>query len=179
MKWLLVAAGVVVVLVVAIAVVGALLPRDHVASRTAHIPAPPDTVWATITDVANFPKWRPDVESVELMPNAPAGRSWREHSRNGTITMVADASEPPHRFISRIADAGLPFGGSWEYLIVAEGARSSRVTITERGSVYNPIFRFVSRFIMGHTATIDAYLRALGTRFNTTVTPAAVATARR
>jgi hypothetical protein len=32
--------------------------------------------------------------------------------------------------------------------------------------------RFVSRFIMGHSATASAYLEALGARFGATVTPA-------
>jgi hypothetical protein len=36
------------------------------------------------------------------------------------------------------------------------------VRITEDGEVYNPIFRFMSRFVFGHTHTMDAYLRALG-----------------
>jgi hypothetical protein len=31
-----------------------------------------------------------------------------------------------------------------------------------RGKVYNPVFRFVSRFILGHTQAMDAYLKALG-----------------
>jgi len=30
--------------------------------------------------------------------------------------------------------------------------------------VYNPLFRFVSRFIMGHTATIEKYQRDLAGR---------------
>jgi hypothetical protein len=34
--------------------------------------------------------------------------------------------------------------------------------VTEDGEVYNPIFRFVSRFILGQTATQDTYLRAIG-----------------
>ena len=34
--------------------------------------------------------------------------------------------------------------------------------ITEDGEVYNPVFRFVSRAVMGHTAMLDAYLKALG-----------------
>jgi hypothetical protein len=38
---------------------------------------------------------------------------------------------------------------------------SCTLTITEHGEVYNPLFRFVSRFIMGQTATLDAYLKAL------------------
>jgi hypothetical protein len=40
----------------------------------------------------------------------------------------------------------------------------SELRITEEGEVYNPIFRFVSRFIMGHTATIDSYLSAVRKR---------------
>ena len=34
--------------------------------------------------------------------------------------------------------------------------------ITENGEVYNPLFRFMSRFVFGHTATIDKYLEDLG-----------------
>jgi hypothetical protein len=64
-------------------------------------------------------------------------------------------------------------------VITADGPGASIVAITEHGSVYNPAFRFVSKFIMGHTATIDAYLRALGSRFGATVTPTSVAAATR
>jgi hypothetical protein len=35
------------------------------------------------------------------------------------------------------------------------------LSITENGEVYNPAFRFVSRYIMGHAATVDAYLKAV------------------
>jgi hypothetical protein len=41
-------------------------------------------------------------------------------------------------------------------------SEETRVRITEDGEVYNPIFRFVSRVVMGHTAMLDSYLRALG-----------------
>lgn len=36
------------------------------------------------------------------------------------------------------------------------------VRITEDGEVYNPFFRFMSRFVLGQTATLDAYLKAMG-----------------
>jgi hypothetical protein len=51
------------------------------------------------------------------------------------------------------------------------------VTITERGVVYNPIFRFVSRFLMGYTATMKTYLNALARRFGGETTPTEVAVA--
>ena len=41
--------------------------------------------------------------------------------------------------------------------LAADGG-GTRLTITEDGEVYNPLFRFVSRFIMGHTSSIDRYL---------------------
>ena len=31
---------------------------------------------------------------------------------------------------------------------------------------YNPLFRFVSRFFMGHTASIDRYLKDVAAHFN-------------
>ncbi|HEX4682256.1 MAG TPA: SRPBCC family protein [Gemmatimonadaceae bacterium] len=178
MKWLLIIAAVVVAVVALVVVVGALLPRDHVAARTARIPAPAAAVWDAITDVGAFPRWRKDVTRVEQLPATPTGPSWREFSSSGAITMVIDVAEPPRRLVSRIADPHLPFGGWWEYVITPDGPDASVVAITEHGSVYNPVFRFVSKFIMGHTATIDAYLRALGSRFDAKVTPANVAVAR-
>jgi hypothetical protein len=73
--------------------------------------------------------------------------------------------------VTRIADPDLPFGGSWTYEIRAAEDGGSVVVITEDGEVRNPIFRFVSRFLFGHTATLDGYLRALGRKFSEDVTP--------
>ena len=170
---LIIVAGIAAVIAL-IAIIGALLPRDHVATLTARIAAPPAAIWDAITDAASFPKWRGDVTKVDLLPATATGPSWREHSRHGAITMVVDVADPPRRLVGRIADEGLPFGGRWIYEIEPDGDSASRVTITEAGSVYNPIFRFVSRFIMGHTASIDGYLRALGRRFGAEPTPIVV-----
>jgi len=56
------------------------------------------------------------------------------------------------------------FGGTSTFEI-GPAERGSTLTITERGEAYNPIFRFVSRFVMGHHRTIDAYLSRLRGRF--------------
>jgi uncharacterized protein YndB with AHSA1/START domain len=175
MKWALIVAGSLIAIVLVVAIVGAALPRDHTAAMSARIPAAPESVWATLTTPAEFPRWRSDVKRVEVLPATPFGPSWREHGSSGAITYVVEAYEPPRRLVGRIADQGLPFGGSWEYRIEPEGAGESRVTIIERGSVYNPVFRFVSRFFMGHTKTIDDYLRALARRFGGEASPTVVA----
>ncbi len=176
MKWLMIGGGIIIAIVAIVVIVGYMLPRDHVAALSARIAATPDAVWQAIAEPARHAEWRRDVQRIEMLPSTAGGISWREHTKHGALTMEVDAWEPPRRLVTRIADKGLPYGGHWEYVIAPDGPTASRVTITERGSVYNPVFRFVSRFLMGHTATIDGYLRALGRKFGDEPTPTVVAT---
>jgi hypothetical protein len=84
----------------------------------------------------------------------------------GAESKVAGRVRTLRRHVDRIADPSLPFGGRWIYDLASDGSGTA-LTITEEGEVYNPVFRFVSRFIMGHTRTIDRYIadlqRASGT----------------
>ena len=69
-------------------------------------------------------------------------------------------TDPPRKLMTRIADKSLPFGGTWTYDL-KEAGTGTELTITEDGEVYNPLFGLVSKYIIGHTATIDRYLAAL------------------
>jgi uncharacterized protein YndB with AHSA1/START domain len=160
--------GVLVVAVLAVVAVGATLPKHHVAARRVTVPADPVQVWAALTDVAAYPSWRPRVRGVEVLGTDPL--RWRETGRDGAITFELAGADEPRGLTTRITDESLPFGGTWTYRL-APAANGTTVTVTEHGEVRNPLFRFVSRFVMGHTATIDAYLTALGTRFGHAVTP--------
>ena len=171
MRIVLMLLAVVVGLGLLVVAIGYMLPVQHVAVVTARVPAPPEQVWDALTDVAAYPKWRGDVTSVEVLPPAAPGQvAWREQGNNGAIAFAIEQAEPPRRLLTRITEKSLPFGGGWEYAITPDDA-GSRVQITERGEVYNPVFRFVSRFIMGHSATASAFLKSLGARFGATVTP--------
>lgn len=171
LKWLTIIIVVLVLIGGAVFIAGSLLPQNHVASRTTHLSEPPERVWATITDVAAFPTWRTDVASVEQLPARNGNPVWREVSRSrNKLTFEAETSEPPRHLVTRIADKGLPFGGSWDYAISPDGT-GSRITITENGEIYNPVFRVMSRF-MSQTATIDSYLTALSARLGDRYTPA-------
>ena len=44
--------------------------------------------------------------------------------------------------------------------MIAPEPNGTTLTITEDGEVYNPIFRFMSRFVFGHEATMATYLSA-------------------
>jgi uncharacterized protein YndB with AHSA1/START domain len=165
MKWLLIIViGCAVVLAIA-AMVGWRLPQSHRASLTKIFAADPDLIWSNITDVEAFPSWRQGVKQVQRLPDRNGLPMWVEESRSGKITFAIERMERPRVLVSRIANRDLPFGGTWTYEIKPEG-NGSRLTITEDGEIYNPLFRFMARFVLGYDATMRAYLAALETRLS-------------
>jgi hypothetical protein len=125
--------GALIVALALVTVIGALLPVKHVAARTETFVVPPQKLWDLA--IAQFHK-----------------------TNDGTYSIVEQS--PPHRFVTEIVKKGLPFGGTWTYEFVPQDSGTT-LTITERGEVYNPFFRFVSRFVMGHTRSIDEFMAAL------------------
>ncbi len=164
---LLVAAAVVIGLPVVAALIGSLLPRDHVAQVTAELPAPPERVWALISDFAATASWRPEVEAVEMAPDGPGSVRFVEVSRQGKTPYEVVSQTPPSRQVVRVVDDGLPFGGTWTWELEPAGT-ATRLTITEAGFVRNPIFRLVGRFFFSPTHTMQRYLDALSTQLRDT-----------
>lgn len=165
MKWVLIVAGGLIGVVVLVAVIGFLLPKGHVASRTVRLKQTPEVVWEAITDFKNQAAWRSDVKSVERLPDRGGREVWSEvNSWGQPLTMETVELAPPQRLVRRIADDKLPFGGTWTWEIAPlEGGCT--VTITEDGEIYNPFFRFMARFVLGYRGTMDTYLTALGKKF--------------
>jgi len=170
LKWVGVALAVVLAVAVVAYVVGSRLPREHAVTVSARYAAPPDLLWRVISDVRNSASFRRDIESVELLASSFGVQRWRERSRHGTTTYVMDAWDPPHRMVTRIADDALPYGGSWEFRVERDGT-GSRLSITERGFVTPPVFRFMQTFVFGLTRTLEQYHRSLGEHFGERVTP--------
>ena len=169
----LVAALIALIAIILIVVAtGALLPKQHVSIRTARFHQSPDAIWAAITDYAKFPVWRKEVARVEPLPDVNGKPSWREYDRHGnSIPYQVMVMAPPKVLVVCIADPKLPFGGTWTYEITpAPDGGISLLRITENGEIYNPIFRFVARFILGYSQTQAQYLRELGSKFDETVT---------
>ena len=164
MKWALMILGVLVILVVAVWAIGATLPKGHTASRKATLKQPPEAIWAVITDVDGFTTWRKDVKSVKRLPEENGQAGWVETMDMGEIPLRVEESTPPRRLVTRIADPNLPFGGTWTFEI-EPAPGGATVRITERGEVRPALFRFMARYIFGHTATMETYLKFLGEKF--------------
>lgn len=171
MIWIAYAVGGLVGLVILVALAGLLLPKGHTATRRATFRRPASEVWAAITDIEKFTTWRSDLSSVERLPDRDGRPVWREKGRNGTMTLEQVEAAPPRRLVGRIADKNLPFGGTWTYELT-ESAGATTLAITEDGEVYNPVFRFLARFVFGYSATLEKFLRDLGRKFGEDVLPA-------
>lgn len=164
MKYALIVLAVLIALVLIVLAVGAMLPVKHIASRQVTLRQPAAKVFALINDPSAFPSWRSKLKTVEMLPERNGHRVFRETGGDGAILYEVDTVIPNERLVTRIADPSLPFGGKWTYELVPSG-ESTTLRITEDGEVYNPLFRFVSRFIIGHHATLDRYLRDVARRF--------------
>ena len=114
--------GVLVLAGIVVALLGARLPVAHVATRTIVLPAPPESVFATITDFRGSTSWRTDLKAVEVVPvTAGAKPRYTEVSGTGSMTVEVEELSPPRRLVTRIAGEGLPFGGAWAFQVQAEG----------------------------------------------------------
>jgi uncharacterized protein YndB with AHSA1/START domain len=166
-KYVLIAAAILVAIVLIVVGVGYSLPPAHQATSESTFKTSPQSLYQLITDVDRFPEWRSSVERIERIPDSAGKTRFREIGGDGTILYEVDSAVPNQRLVTRIADPTLPFGGSWTYELVPRGD-STTLRITENGEVYNPIYRFVSRFVMGHTATIEKYLNDVRRYFEKT-----------
>jgi len=165
MKWILIVGLVLLTIVAVVLVVGYLLPPSHVATRRATIPSSCESVFAAITDVEQFPTWRKDVKKAERLPDRDGHAVWVEEGSSGRLTLAVEHADRPILLVTRIADPELPFGGTWTYNL-QPGAQSCDVTITEKGEIYNLLFRFMARFVFGYEATMAGYLDALSSKFD-------------
>jgi hypothetical protein len=172
MRYVLIAIGVLVMLLLCVVLVGWSLPKHHRVTVKRAYAARPSALYALISDVRAYSSWRGDVTTVEMLSDEGGRPRWRETTRSGgPITYVMEESIPDRKLVARIADTNLPFGGAWTYELTPTGSDGAELMITEDGDVYNPIFRFVSRFVMGHTATIERYLDDLEKRFPAVIVP--------
>jgi hypothetical protein len=165
MKWMLIAGGSLILLVGVIALIGAMLPSAHKAMRWARFRQKPEAIYAVL---AGPPDWRSDVQKFEYLSDKDGRKQWWESTQGHRITYELVEDVAPSRRVTRIVDRSLPFGGTWTVEIVPD-TQGAVVRITEDGEVYNVIFRFMARFVFGHTRTIEGYLRDLGRKFGDTV----------
>jgi len=143
MKWLLWTILLLVAIVGVVALIGYFLPVAHEASRSADFNRPPEQVFALIADPDNYKGW------------------WEGASVKSEVVERV----PPSKLVTRVVGE-THFGGTWTFEIAATPA-GSKLTITERGEIYNLVFRTLARYVIGYTGTMDSCLAAAKLKLST------------
>lgn len=159
MKILIIVLAIVAALVPVIAVLGWITPRRHEASGERQVAASREAVYALVRAVADYPKWRKGVKSVEV-----SGARYVETNSMGKTPYRILRDEPPGLLVTEIDDPNLPYGGNWTIEIEERGA-GSWIRITERGEVKSVFFRGMGRLFFPHDKTLLAYLRDVERHF--------------
>ena len=154
---LIVIAAVLVVLIAGVLIAGLLLPRTTEASRSVLLPVPPDQAFAKVADVVGQASWRSDIGTIDM---APDGKSWVENTKDGDrISFRLDESVPNERYTISYASAR-GFSGEWTGRFAPEGA-GTRLDVTERVTIPNPIFRLLGRIVAPPGSHTDLHLADL------------------
>ena len=96
-------------------VIGAVLPKNHVASRQILLHRSPDEIYQTVRDFSAAPAWRPDLERVEMIATTDNQVRFREHGEQGAITYDLIEDRPGEKILTRIADLDLGYSCTWTY----------------------------------------------------------------
>ena len=103
-------------------------------SREVVIDAPPDRVWAIVTDPRHVAGWFSDEAEIDLRPGGAMVLTWQGH---GTYRGRVEAVDPPRRFAFRWLrrENNEPGDGTStlvEFILAAEGS-GTRLRVVESG----------------------------------------------
>lgn len=142
---------------------GRSMPETHEVSERVVVRAPPEKVFALLTDVRAIPRWRKTVRAVDLVASEPRVR-FREHGAQGALELEIEEQVAPSKLALRTAGVrSMVFEGSWTYELEAEG-EGTRVTLTERGVLRSPFARVFARYVIGPRTHVERTLAALAKR---------------
>ena len=167
LAWLGVACGATVGAVAAMTLLGWLMPSRYVTSQSFLLPVPVSDVWTALGDYPGQLAWRRGLTAVDRLPDEGSTEVWHERfGRSATRSRTIEALSP-NWLVRQSDDEAESIRRRWEFALEPViSPRNTRITLTERGEIHNPLRRFVVRFITGQSRIMKNYLRDLAGRFN-------------
>lgn len=170
LRFLLLIAAFVLVIVGVTFAYGSSLPREHVATSRIELAQPIDQVWEVVRNPAALRGTWDDLTSAEQVPDPSGRETWVQMVDGFELRLQISEAQPPRRMVTTVmAGDDAPFGGTWTY-VLAPSQSGTQVTITEAGWIRSPLYRAMGR-MFGLHGSIEGYLRALGTHFSEPVRP--------
>lgn len=156
-------------LAVVVTVVGALMPRAHVATSEITLKQPIDTVYRALRDIGGMKAWWTDLKVSERVGGVP-GERWKQEASGFAMQIDIVDDTPPAGFTTKIVEEkGAAFGGVWRYRFTAVPGGTT-VTVTEDGWIGPPPFRVIAT-LRGLHQSMDAVLVSLAKHYGESVKP--------
>ena len=163
-------AGILLVGVGALLVVGWLRPSAHSATTEGRYAVPQQEAWDTLTSFGSWGAWYPEVSSVKDLPDSAGTRRILISGEWGDVPTRLTLWEPPHRLRTDMDEGTFSGSWTWEITPLPDG---TLVTVTETGEVRSILFRALMVF-NDNAATMLAFHRAFADRLGVQAEPAVV-----
>lgn len=168
-KWPWILLGVMVLVCGGPCVVGLIvaqsLPDEYTATVERTINAPPDRVWAELSDHQKHPVSGSEMESVKDLPDENGLPVWEEDMGEDKITVRVVEREDSKRLVLEMTAAVLPMTGRMEFTLEPEG-EGTKVTLKHdvtlgEGTWHVPLFKMVMAWGDGAKMGAQAFLDGL------------------
>ena len=150
-------------------IAGMNLPADVTVRRRVDLAAPMVDVWAVISDPKLAAAWHPEAKSSIERPPVNGNPVWVE-TGDRSITYTQIEATAPRRLTMTTLDASLPYRAEWTIALSEQGGKT-RVTITQKATVPEPMDRVRSAWLSGPSKQLDSWLVGLGAHFGQVVSP--------
>ncbi len=148
-KWIALAVAGLATSVILVTIIGYFRSPYITAKASVDIQRPQQEVWNVLANLENLPKWSTEVKSVRKLSDTP--RRYLVAGASGEMETEILASEPPRRYVSRMASPSMGFSGDWEITMDPQGA-NTRVISNAKLRIDNPLFRGLTMFMNGDKA---------------------------
>jgi hypothetical protein len=163
MKWVFISLGILIVLIAIIYLIGSLMNVKHVATIQREFKkTSSNEILSLITNYKEYASWRSGIKELTV----DSVNHWTEKNSHGDkVSYRLEMGDEKGKLMTRILNKDLTYGGFWEFTITTMDDGCS-VKIVENGEVYNPLFRFMAKYIFGHETTLKNYMNDLDIKLN-------------
>ncbi|MCP4251525.1 MAG: SRPBCC family protein [bacterium] len=166
--WLLFVGIGLATIILAVAIIGRLLPAEYTFDVRRVVAATPEEVWAALNDPQRYPFSASMCKKFEPLPKKDGLTSWRENLGSSTVTYEVLESDVPQHMVLSARDSVVPMSFRAEITLqTTDGGTELRMVTRgriDRGTWHVPMFRVIVH-LGGAKAGARKYLATIGAGF--------------
>jgi len=138
------------------------LPADLYSSDSIEVSLPPDSVWNALSQVEQYPEWRPGVRSVSA---ASGEDSWSEVWDNGdTLAFRQIRAIIPDTLQIALTPGHRPYQSDWTWVILPLASGKTEIRLHNHLHLATPFYKLTANLLPRQKQGLHQTLQALGRR---------------